>query len=501
MTTKIKFASGVILTKEFYNSIQNSVRFTGINRNNIGQDPDEDDELFWEINQRDGLYDWELNRESKLRNYLELGLLVNITNINDYLGNSFTPLEYEDFTYDPDGVLVFSETTADPNNYYIGIKGGVSITGNQRLTWSDSALALDKDTIDNEITTNGSAQIFIYVDNGVLSYRLGSYPPTGIVPLWVINKYDLNLSIPLIQLEDWRPHLGLSNSKNPFINFDETIYTTNLQLFSGKTYAGDTSNFGLNWLMPENPKNSDFIGIYDINSTFLENSLTLTTNGTTTFQNGETALVLSSKGGYYGFVYFEQSDQWILTNTNVESLTKEGSFISCGGLVEYDGPPSLCVDGERVFEFSDPTYDATFYIDPDTSVCYKNFPQGVALYFENTAVAGDYRCIYDTNVSIKNVDNRLVSIPRVSTNFDLELNTTHFLEHGAGSKVLNLPFNATNGDIVVIVRYNDPSAGMTTTLQVTNPAHSVSNLGASADITDKERIHLVYWKKRWLYRK
>ena len=328
VVNKLSFiSSSQRLTGSWLNAVQGSVRFDGVERSDLFEEPDQFDEAGWLVNQRDPLLDWEHNPDTTIGNIGWGGRVISSD------GESFGP----------------PTTTIINGLYYIWVYGGRFQTVDRQIVeWATQLVEVDA----------GTTQ-FIFLD-----------PITSTVIASTAEPTDQQVSLARITLDNIGEISNYEDLRSTSFTVDFSNRTKSLLFLNPEQNSNhilqdwervlcDTSAGSIYVDLPESPADNTEVSIVDSEGYFHlypvflrpapngDNIEGVTVNGI-----DNDAFALDRRYGVYTLVYSQEKNGWFFIQNQEEKTYQRGTFITCGGRIPSETITD-CVSGTSPTLFLD----------------------------------------------------------------------------------------------------------------------------------------------------
>lgn len=376
---KIKHFPGQTLKADFVNNIQLPIRFDGEPRSNnfsIDQDPS----LRWDINQRDGLLDWEVatTTENTVEGGNRLGTLVNS-------GRAYSV---------DDGFISDSSIN---DSYEVIIHQGFAIDYlGEVVSWDTTIVSLTSDTL------LGTDDKYIYYDTINNSIEIESVDEYGLNYFRKVYLYKQESNV----LIDMRSGLYIDNksdfSSNQIHYYDSNVIVSSTTLALKTSHMIDSGNGGFVLTLPGTPAtlhDGDSVEIIDIGGQLSTNNVTFSSATVDIEDDHE---LFTHDFGRVIFTYNAALNRWNplglltklpdpVTPASESHILKDTSFQAVAGETYYITAPDVIMTlpasgdpGDTINLFIDEENPLEVILDPTSLDTLSNNDIGINLRANNS---------------------------------------------------------------------------------------------------------------------
>ena len=313
VVNKLNFiTSSQRLTGSWLDAVQGSVRFDGVERTSIFDEPTTFDEAGWLVNQRDPLLDFEHSPNSAVGNIAWGGRIISSD------GESFGP----------------PSTTVVNGLYYVWVHGGRFQTVEREVVEWNTQL----------VQVALGAEQYLYLDPTTLNVVSSVPEPSSQqVSLGLITIDNSGVLTDYIDLRSSSFTEDFS-SRTRSLLFENTEQSNNYVLGEWERLLVDTSGGSIYVDLPATPEDNTEVSIVDSNGFFHLYPVLLrpapqgdNLAGTTINGIDNDAFALNRRYGVYTLLYSLEKNGWYFIQNQEEKVFERGSFISCGGRVVDEG--------------------------------------------------------------------------------------------------------------------------------------------------------------------
>jgi hypothetical protein len=375
MLDKIVFTDGVLVRSSFLNEVQKG---STINPNTTRADfyepLSEIDHISWQIGERDSIKDWEISSprvdpETNIGRLAHDGLLLGCTNCD---ADSLLEIELLYNSAPTTTRKLLNGDVIAEELYGVIVNAGKVLDAELNVvSWDTSVVVIDSESSINYIYYSFDEAIL--VANSTLPSRVDSY-----TPLAKIEMSDVGIIDSYTDLRQGVYIDSLLYRSNFLKNTD--LLNVNAQIDVWERAVVDTANGEVIISLPDNPANSDVVGISDAAGTFDQFPITIVASGGKKINNSFEPIVLNKKNAHTNLFFFEPLNSWFFSDEILsESIKALGEFVSCGGWECIGATTALeCPSGELippVFPFES---EGTYYYNQGK--CFKQIKESIAVF-------------------------------------------------------------------------------------------------------------------------
>jgi hypothetical protein len=416
---KIVFQNGRAVSSAYLNEVQKGDKFTGSPREDYYKEPESNEELSWDIGQRDRLKDWEI---ADPRQDVETAV-GRLAHDGIVLG------------WDPDTNEILAPGVPSTLEVEDGI--GVNVEAGSFITRNGTPISWPRQEI--KILGGGGSTTYLYVrESNALQDIENEQPVTISAGNSLPSVTDAHIPLAKLKLNpsgtglatnpdnndvvgegyvDLRPHtfVGSLNS------YPQNLVNTEIksQSYTSSVWErviADTGNGSIIVTLPESPSDSDRIALVDISGTFDRFPLVVRPNPVSgeLLNNSADDWIINIRDSHIELFYHEATGQWKFEESpGTDCNPVLGTFLSCGGR-EFIGDRTAteCPDGGRLPTVY-PEISAGVYSfepsesDPTLGKCYRVYNEKVAIFANGSGgiitISNAPRCIrtleFSTSVS------------------------------------------------------------------------------------------------------